>query len=83
VPFQRSQHRVKAQQGLALLRPIANERKVSNEVAIVFFGTSAGEQETADLGVSLLDGDGPKIIQPVENLAADPFMVGVVPRVIK
>jgi hypothetical protein len=64
-----------------------SSKKQSNrgrtQLMVVRNGTGAGEEKAGSGAVGLIERDGVEVVEPVEDLAADPLVIPVVTPVIK
>jgi hypothetical protein len=82
-PPQGVEHRIQPQQGLPFLGPVADQRQAGDQFAVVVQRPGTSEQEGWSGEVGLAERDGPKVVQPEEDPAADPLVVGVVAWVVE
>jgi hypothetical protein len=81
--FDGLEHRVQTQQRLTFLGPVADLRQADHQPVVVIHRPGTGEQGAGSGGVGLAELDGTQGVQPVQDLAADPLVVGVLAGVVE
>lgn len=62
---------------------VADERPAGDELPVVLDGPGTGEEEARGVAGGLVERHGPQVVEPVEDLAAGPLVVGVVAAVVE